>query len=687
MNKLTVVMPFLNEGAEVERTVQNIRQTAGDHVDILLINDASRDDVDYEKVAQACNARYVKNEARKGVAQSRDIGVSMLETPYFILMDAHMRFYQDNWWSEIVKHLEEDDRAVYCLKCLILDQKSAIIKDRYGTGASINLYDETGYSVLDPLWITSASSTMFDIPCVLGASYVMSKRYWDYIRGLNLLRYYGSDEAYLSLKVWLEGGSCKLVPNIEAGHIFREKAPYRTVYTDTLFNKLLIAETVLPEDYARYVHLCMKQFNQKEYFFALSLLNRQKHEIMQLKAYYQSIFTKDFEFFKKLNSQYYKPVPPVAPINMNPDVRLDKIAQAFTRFQPEQSGLMTGRTGLLAFLCEYSKYCRDEQRRESTEQQIKILLNAVLEDVKNHKIAGRDMAAGLTGTGTGLVCLQDGGYVRDDLSETLAYIDREVFEFAAGAIEQRNFGYLHGAAGAGYYLMRRDEARFSQYLDRLIPEMEQAFSSGNIRINMSQGILGILQFLTRAHRRHEAGRARMQETVRKLAGRILSCEQDFEKTGYYFPENPDNIQRTGLAWQSGDLITGQVLLNASEILHDASLREKSMQILRSTAGRMDPVHEYVRDAGFYHGSSGVARIYYKLYKQTGEAAFLKSCAYWLAETLYKAVSGKDGAAGYTTYDSSSRENTFGLFAGIAGTGLSMLSIESETDLPDEIFML
>jgi glycosyltransferase involved in cell wall biosynthesis len=43
MNKLTVVMPFLNEGDEVEHTVQNIRQTAGDNVDILLINDASPD--------------------------------------------------------------------------------------------------------------------------------------------------------------------------------------------------------------------------------------------------------------------------------------------------------------------------------------------------------------------------------------------------------------------------------------------------------------------------------------------------------------------------------------------------------------------------------------------------------------------------------------------------------------------
>ena len=40
-NKLTVVMPFLNEGEEVGNTVRSIRATAGCSVDIIVINDAS----------------------------------------------------------------------------------------------------------------------------------------------------------------------------------------------------------------------------------------------------------------------------------------------------------------------------------------------------------------------------------------------------------------------------------------------------------------------------------------------------------------------------------------------------------------------------------------------------------------------------------------------------------------------
>lgn len=44
-----------------------------------------------------------------------------------------------------------------------------------------------------------------DIACVWGAVYAVSKRCWQYLKGLSGLRRYGSDEVYVSMKVWLEG--------------------------------------------------------------------------------------------------------------------------------------------------------------------------------------------------------------------------------------------------------------------------------------------------------------------------------------------------------------------------------------------------------------------------------------------------------------------------------------------------
>jgi glycosyltransferase involved in cell wall biosynthesis len=675
---LTVVIPFLNEGEEVERTVQSIRRTAGENVEILLINDASQDDTDYENVAKNYNTGYIKNDVRKGVAQSRDLGVSMINTPYFILMDAHMRFYKDNWWSEAVKYLEQDDRAVYCLKCLALDDKGEVMKDRFGTGAYIKLDEEPWDSVLDPAWISSNNSAVFDIPCIFGASYIMSKRYWDYLKGLNLLRYYGSDETYLSLKVWLEGGSCKLIPNVEAGHKFRSVAPYSMVFTDLIYNKLMIAETVLPEDFARYVHSCMRNFNQSEYFFALSLLNRQRNEISKLKEYYKSIFTRDFSFFKELNKRYCRPRR-FSVNNLNSDMKIDEIAQSIVRNQPAFNGLMAGNLGELVFLCKYAKY----KKNPDMDTHIKTSLDAVLKNVVEKKTKNFNLATGLVGEGIGLMYLKNKGYIDMDISDILLNIDSEIFGFVTEAVEKQNFGYLQGLAGVGNYFIRRN---FPHHLNHLISGI--ALSLANIEkfaMDMPQGILGVLLFLISAYDK-TADREKAYNIIHSLVSCILSSEQDFRKTDSYFVENPEKPCKTGLIWQSGDLITGYILRKAAKILDDNGLHDKSMRILLSTTERLDPVRECVWDAGFYHGSSGTAYLYHKLYRKTGEIAFKNARDYWFEETLYKAVVDND-TAGYKVYDSSVKENNRGLMAGIAGIGLTLLSIGNESDLLDDFFML
>ena len=38
---LTVIIPFLNEGEEIVMTVKSVRETAGDMVDVITINDCS----------------------------------------------------------------------------------------------------------------------------------------------------------------------------------------------------------------------------------------------------------------------------------------------------------------------------------------------------------------------------------------------------------------------------------------------------------------------------------------------------------------------------------------------------------------------------------------------------------------------------------------------------------------------
>jgi glycosyltransferase involved in cell wall biosynthesis len=306
MNQLTVIIPFLNEGQEIGNTLQSIRETAGDQVDILLINDSSHDDFDYKAVAQEYHASYLQNETRLGVARSRDIGVEKIATDYFLIVDGHMRFYHNNWWNVITAAIKQNDRALYCCKCRPLDQEVNHIQGKPSFGAFIEMYNQENLYTLSATWSRSdmyPKQNMVKIPCVFGASYAASKTYWTYLKGLSGLRMYGSDEPYISLKVWLEGGDCILMKNIEIGHIFRKIFPYEVRDTDTIFNKLLIAETLLPPEYKDLVYNILRRTEGIYLRDAMELLTDRMVEVQELKSYYQKITTRSFESFITFNTE------------------------------------------------------------------------------------------------------------------------------------------------------------------------------------------------------------------------------------------------------------------------------------------------------------------------------------------------------------------------------------------------
>jgi len=144
--ELTVIIPFLNEGCEVENTLMSILENSKDDIEIIVINDGSDDEFDYQAIAGQYGARYVLNKTRLGVAASRDLGVELCETPYFLILDAHMRFYDDRWAGRIVEELKKSERVFLCCRSIVLKKRDGVIKtfkDRPTFyGAYLNFWDE-----------------------------------------------------------------------------------------------------------------------------------------------------------------------------------------------------------------------------------------------------------------------------------------------------------------------------------------------------------------------------------------------------------------------------------------------------------------------------------------------------------------------------------------------------------------
>lgn len=303
MHKFTIIIPFLNEGIEVYNTIRSFKESTDRDFEVILINDCSTDHFDYRKVAEEFNAVYIEHEERKGVAASRDEGVDLCVTEYFILLDAHMRVYQADWDLIIADLLDTHEKLLICCSTLALDINGMPYpkeKSMVGYGAAFD------FSNINISWLYTHSHNQ-DIPCVLGASYACSKQYWKYLKGLEGLKSYGFDEQLISLKVWLSGGCCKVVNNIIFGHIFRENRvpPYQIQENNYYLNQLLIVELFYNDEFKRIFIQKIRRERGVEFVNTLiGDMGGNRNFILKQKEYYHTIFCNSFENMITFNEEF-----------------------------------------------------------------------------------------------------------------------------------------------------------------------------------------------------------------------------------------------------------------------------------------------------------------------------------------------------------------------------------------------
>lgn len=364
-NELTVLIPFLNEGEEVITTVKEVRRTAGYNVNIIVVNDHSTDGYHYEEELKPYQVTYIYNKENYGSAPSRDIAVNKCQTPFFLFLDAHMRFYSFDWAQKIISILKDNDRLILCAqtKALNKNKKGVVyeIKNRETTyGAYMSLIN--GKFIPDIVWKNSEinpNNETEPIPIVLGAAYAASKRYWKYIKGMSGLKHYGCEEQYMSIKTWLEGGQCILMKNIIIGHIYRNSSPYK-LYSETfVYNYLWIASLLFPQTLKCRAFSIAKCNNPIVYKKAKHIFDNNKQLYYRLKSYYQQIFSKEFAIISKLNKDFFD-------IETSSHAKFDTIISNISSIAEHlknniaiENGLLNGKMGQVIWFEQYYKFTGD----------------------------------------------------------------------------------------------------------------------------------------------------------------------------------------------------------------------------------------------------------------------------------------------------------------------------------------
>jgi glycosyltransferase involved in cell wall biosynthesis len=363
MKELTIILPFLNEGVEVARTVESILDHTSEDIDIILINDCSDDGFDYMSICLKYKTKYILNSKRCGVARCREKGIEETETKYFLLLDAHMRVYDNHWYTILITALKKEPSTLFCLQSKVLLNICGVIKDFESVptyGAFIEM-KPNGENFLDAYWSlkfledqhSDDSNSIVEIPCVLGAGYACNIRYWNSIHGLTGLQNYGLDEQFISLKVWLTGGKCKLIKNVIFGHVYRQIAPYNISGTDIMYNKLLVTKILLPNEYSNSFEDYLKHNHFSEYQRCLSLLEENKDFISGEREYFSNRRARTLEEFLEKNRKVYS-VP-----NFSNMFFEETLASVLSNI-PLNIGLFNGKLGV-AFI--YMLLARKEKNK------------------------------------------------------------------------------------------------------------------------------------------------------------------------------------------------------------------------------------------------------------------------------------------------------------------------------------
>ena len=262
----SIIITYHNEPVEFLRAcLASLRSTIDIEHEIIVVDDCSTIPLKVEGV------KIVRNRENLGVGRSFDEGVKHAKGENLIIMACDIRFANNKWASNLLKEIEEHPKSLTCSACVGLwegkmnFEQRRLISRTYG--ATILIFhdhksnpkkSENYRSILDAKWHPlnkESQDRSYEIPCVLGAIYGVKKEWYKYIDGFYAHIKWGTLEPYISIKSWLFGGSCRIAPHIEIGHIFKEKGTHGHTQETIYYNKLLVANLLIdnPKRYVDFI--------------------------------------------------------------------------------------------------------------------------------------------------------------------------------------------------------------------------------------------------------------------------------------------------------------------------------------------------------------------------------------------------------------------------------------------------
>lgn len=238
MPLVSIIIPAKNEGKHVQNTIDSAFQVKTNYpFEIIVVDDGSTDGCcHFLKSHEYCDRINLIQSTGVGAAMARNLGADHSKGNYLIFCDAHL-FFEDLWIDRLIKPIRNGHA------------------DATNPGiADVANPNNVGYGYrwvenLEPRW-NPWKPASFASPHLAGGCLAIARDVFFNIGGFERgFRVWGREDEEISLKLWLFGYQCCVLPDIKVYHVFRsETQPFPLTWDDINYNLLRMAYSHFNEE-------------------------------------------------------------------------------------------------------------------------------------------------------------------------------------------------------------------------------------------------------------------------------------------------------------------------------------------------------------------------------------------------------------------------------------------------------
>lgn len=243
--KLSIIIPSRDEGQAPFETVESLLSCCKpSQVDIVVVDNEMIPEIQNIPKARVIHCNY------PGFGEAIQAGIDVAKYDNLLICGARTRF-TEGFVDKILNAIKDNPDGISCGISAVLRAEQMDIENaelRYGAHIvydwrSLDKKDsDNSLTAKTYKWLLNFANKEKPetLECVYGGHYILTKKWWDYIRGLKGIKTRGGCNQFLSLKTIGAGGQLKLVDDLIIGNVYRERTSYPVPAVDVLYNRIFI---------------------------------------------------------------------------------------------------------------------------------------------------------------------------------------------------------------------------------------------------------------------------------------------------------------------------------------------------------------------------------------------------------------------------------------------------------------